>query len=603
MRTGALRPAGLVLAAIGLGAVLYGSLRAATVERQIGEPAAYVHVRWDPALDPDARARLEAAFELRLPEPLQDSVYGYFLDDVSRANIEALVSNAAVLDTQDIDRAAFTIAPTAERAILAPDDARRVTDARHVRTVLSSAGLPLLLLGVLLVAAPARVQHWSALTRAAARTRWVPWLQARVPEASPQAVAVFRVVLAGGLVLLTTIVRPADPVLPEAPPAGAPAAVAWTLAWIRSAPGVLTALAPWISVSGALVAAGAFTRISYPALVAGVGLWAIVYVFQFGSHPVAALVLTLLCLLPSRWSDAWSLDAWRRPRRPAASRGYGYTLWMPGFVVGVALFAAGIAKLRAGGLSWIANGTIKYHFLTDAAQAPVDWGLRLGQFPALAVLLSGTAIGVELLILPAVLAGRYPARALAGLAAASLFAGFWLFQGLFWPGWWLLIVVGFLPWHLIARTTGGPAPSGALAWAQIGTIVVIGALQLGVSADRIEWPPLLSAYDMYSTTYDGPDAYEAASTRAAWVVADRAGTAAACEVTLQEAGRVVDAAGGDRDARETARAVMTRCFPNSPDDTTVRVEVLRRQVDWENWRPLGEARVALSAPVPIDTLR
>jgi hypothetical protein len=41
-------------------------------------------------------------------------------------------------------------------------------------------------------------------------------------------------------------------------------------------------------------------------------------------------------------------------------------------VLGVTFAAAAFAKLRLGGIGWITNGTVTYHFLTDSFDAPVE---------------------------------------------------------------------------------------------------------------------------------------------------------------------------------------------------------------------------------------
>ena len=101
--------------------------------------------------------------------------------------------------------------------------------------------------------------------------------------------------------------------------------------------------------------------------------------------------MTLLFLTWSRWGDAWSVDAWLRrdrPTRSVAPQEYGYTVWMPSLILGVVFLASAEVKLEESGLAWIYNGTVKYHFLSDSPDAVVDWGLRLGSLPWLAVFLS-----------------------------------------------------------------------------------------------------------------------------------------------------------------------------------------------------------------------
>ena len=58
---------------------------------------------------------------------------------------------------------------------------------------------------------------------------------------------------------------------------------------------------------------------------------------------LAALLVALVSLLWSHWTDAWSVEAWRRgsdrPRRSPIE--YGYTVWAPAFVLALGLAACG----------------------------------------------------------------------------------------------------------------------------------------------------------------------------------------------------------------------------------------------------------------------
>ncbi len=357
---------------------------------------------------------------------------------------------------------------------------------------------------------------------------------------------------------------------------------------------------PWLAGWGALFVAGAFTRVSFAALVLGAVIWAVLS--DSRSHPVAPLLFTCLCLLPSRWGDAWSVDAWwGRRRGHAVARGmpkdYGYTVWIPGLVMAVLFAAAAVAKLRNSGFDWITNGTVKYHFLSDSSQAPFDWGLRLGSYDAIAVVLSLGAVAIEALLLPALLSRRYWLSAAAGLAAMTLLAGFYIFQGVFWPAWWLLLL-GFLPWH---RIGGAPRQhAGARGFALrpihmtlIGVVVV---QQMVASAFKLEVQPMLSAYDMYSTTYASRQAYEVASSHSYRLVGLRDDqTATACEVTSDDAARIADALAADAGLD----AILERCFAGTVPIRSVTVEVSRAVVDWDRWRLLGEQQVILAGPSTV----
>src|SRR5918996_135551 len=70
------------------------------------EPAPRIAVRWPPGLDPARRQELERRFLLVKPVPDRDRVE-YDLLDTSRGNIEALVREPDVADTDRVGRENF----------------------------------------------------------------------------------------------------------------------------------------------------------------------------------------------------------------------------------------------------------------------------------------------------------------------------------------------------------------------------------------------------------------------------------------------------------------------------------------------------------------
>jgi hypothetical protein len=362
-------------------------------------------------------------------------------------------------------------------------------------------------------------------------------------------------------------------------------------------PWVASGFAPWIACWGALFIAGAWTRLAFGMLTLGAWLWALLFTTQTTYHTVSALLVTLLCLQWGRWGDAWSVDARRRAAahahapapRAATAQEYGFTYWAPSFVLGVIYLAAALAKLRDGGIAWILNGTVKYHFLSDAPQAVVDWGLRLGRYHWIAVFLSFSAIAIESLVIVGVLSRTYRYRALAGLSALCLVSGFSLLQGLFWPGWWLLLL-SFLPWHLVpSEDTPRPAPAQPGTWqgllqpAPVAVASVLIAAQLVISLVRLEVSPLISAYDMYATTYASPAEYEQKAGEQYWLV--DAGTAAKpqeCRISRADV-ELLGAASTSGDAPRV-RDILRRCFESAVQPERVSVEERRPRVDWDAWR-------------------
>ena len=120
-------------------------------------------------------------------------------------------------------------------------------------------------------------------------------------------------------------------------------------------------------------------------------------------------------------------------------------MWVSGLVFGVAFAAAAWAKAVGTGPSWILNGSVKYHFITDSLNAPVDWGLRLAGHPQLAVLASLGTVVAEALVITAAFSRNGGYWLGLGAVALGMLAGFGLFMGVFWYRWWILLL-GFLPW-------------------------------------------------------------------------------------------------------------------------------------------------------------
>jgi hypothetical protein len=272
-------------------------------------------------------------------------------------------------------------------------------------------------------------------------------------------------------------------------------------------------------------------------------------------------------------------------------------------VLGVTLAAAAFAKLWGSGFAWVLNGTVKYHFLTDSDQAMVDWGLQLGRHPWAAVALSFGAVAIEMFVIVGVISGVYRYRLLAGIGALSLLVGFALFQGVFWPGWWILLL-SFLPWHRVRPAVASPPLTSwrpVLQPAIVVVLIVLMGEQFAVSMLGLERSPLISTYDMYSTTYNSPATYELKA-REYWIVAvDDASQSHDCRVTYDQASLIVH--GNATPAEHALRArVLQRCF-NSIRLSSIGVDASQDAVDWERWRLKTPARMELMAPVPAETLQ
>lgn len=402
------------------------------------------------------------------------------------------------------------------------------------------------------------------------------WIARRLPPVSPEAATLYRIVF-GALVLAFFLTHPVDAGWLER---AAPESVLHRLALpvLEAMPAIADWIGLWIAVWAVLFIAGVLTRPSFALLTVGALVWGLVYTMRLGAHSVEALLLVLVCLLAARWRGA---DR--------------FAIWMPGFVLGTGLAAAAFAKIRLGGLAWITSGTVKYHFLTDSPDAPVDWGLRLAQYDSVAVLLSFGAVAIEALVVVGACARRYVYRLAAGVATLGLLAGFALFQGLFWPAWWILLI-SFLPWHVISGARSPEPGTWTLRPAQSAVVVAVVLQQLVASAARLELAPLVSAFDMYSATYASPADYESKAGMLYWVAAEFAdGKTDSCRVSREDADAV--AAG---DATRVAR-VLQSCFDTAARPVrAVSVEGTRRAVDWARWRLGDEVRVPLAGPFPMN---
>ena len=594
----------------------------AVLRLTFGDHPVYIHVRWGPYVDDAARQRLQQRYSLALAEPKEGRTFGYTLTDRSRENVRSLVLDPAVEDTHLIHRTAFRVGYFAPRRPYVtswpwmPVGVELLTvlcllgGLASISLALLGMTAPTLVRGRVLVARNAFLDPSGTSRRAAARL--ASWVAGRIPDASAESVALFRIAF-GSALLIVVLRRPVlaawavDPLNVVSP------AQRLMLRIFVDAPWVADWLQPWVAFWGALFIIGAFARTAFACLTVGILAWALLYTTRTGYHTVSALLLALLALQWSRWSDAWSTDAWRRRTQPSSRgtpRQYGYAVWAPGLVLGIVYAAAALAKLRESGLAWILNGTVKYHFLSDSTQAMVDWGLRIGRYHWLAVLLSFGAIAIETLVIVGVVSRAYRYRLIAGGAALCLLLGFLLLQGLFWPGWWILLL-SFLPWHLVRPPAAAPVPatvhpaSSALRSRPLPTLAIFMVMalvvqQLVVSLLKIEVSPVLSTYDMYSTTYGSPAEYEDKAGQAYWIVGlDDSAQAHRCRISRMEADTI--ASGGVPTDRLFTARVLRRCFDPSLRLRSASVEASRVQVDWAQWRPLEEAvRIRLTDPIPLD---
>ena len=96
---------------LGIAAAAYGTLQLTFGPRPVNN----IHVRWAPGVDDFGRQVAERRYSLSQGEQLEGRTWAYTLSDLSRTNISSLVRDPVIEDTQDIDRIAFRVSPTASR--------------------------------------------------------------------------------------------------------------------------------------------------------------------------------------------------------------------------------------------------------------------------------------------------------------------------------------------------------------------------------------------------------------------------------------------------------------------------------------------------------
>jgi hypothetical protein len=590
----------------------------------LGTPRPLIHVAWQD-VGPAGRNALERSFGLSAPIPLTDSRWAYEPLDTSTETLLALVSHPSVAETNGINRHTLTV----EGASLSP---RRGGLLGDVPTWAGRVA-KLFAYGLFVVAAAALVLFRETRTRgrlsshlelraawtaflsnpAGLFTAWCSrvrgWMQRGVPSASAEAAGLFRIVF-GTAVLAFVATEPVNPELLQSYEASAAqGSYGAMLHWLGAYPVASQGLGWWLNGSGLLFIAGVFTSISFACFVLGFLAWAAIFTLTTSTHAVAVLGLTLICLLPARWGDAWSVDAWlgrvlARPRRPATDRQHGYVFWIPRLVIGLAFLAAAWSKMSSG-LGWILNGTVKYHFISDLDHAIVDWGPILTQNHWLAVAMSGASVALEAMVIAAALSQSTRHVLLCGAGALALLAGFALFQGVVWPAWWILLVA-FLPWHRLNTSPRTLCQHGSLGRTHLVIIVILVAQQFVASAFHLEARPLTSAYDMYSATYANTKEYESAANLVYRVVVyegDQSRDLPDCLVDHRTASLLPAAAAGASEERERLRSVVAPCVQTEASITALALEGDRRVYNWEKRRFETRLRIDVIGPFPVDWLR
>ncbi|HVZ21679.1 MAG TPA: hypothetical protein VG871_11480 [Vicinamibacterales bacterium] len=574
----------------------------AAIPFALGRPQREIRIRWT-SMSTEARHAVERQFALTEPQRVDAQTWVYVPRDTTPAMLRSIVENPAVAATDGIDRRALRVAhgPLTER--------RGGWFPGHPAVARAAKALAYLLVLLALALAASTSLTGAAVRRLrllAARVREDPALirgalLRGIPVLPAQTAGVFRLVFMP-LVLLIVVRNPID--VGKAALVGAIEPLRGVqvivVPWLAAHPS-MTPLLEWgLLASGALTIVGFLTRASFVVFVVAFTAWASVFTVTTSHHTIAALHLTLIGLLAAPWGDAMSLDAlWRtRTGAPAAgsSQRYGFAVWLPGFVFGLAFLAAAWSKVR-NGPAWILNGTVRYHFVTDMAHAMVPWGPWLTRNHAIAVLISAAAVLIESTLIVASFTRSSLVRLLLGVAATGMLVGFALFQGLLWWGWWILLL-SFLPWdHLFVRRAAQRASTpSAASWLQAVLLALLVVQQAIASGAHLELPPLASAYDMYSTTYNSDYEYELSTNlQYQLLVRDSGGDheLPGCVLDDRTAARLRDPAQSKIEA-----AVWSLC-PSLKPPARVVLRGDRRVYDWDRARFQWRRGVDVIGPIEV----
>jgi hypothetical protein len=263
-------------------------------------------------------------------------------------------------------------------------------------------------------------------------------------------------------------------------------------------------------VAAILFAAGIVARVTYAAFVTAFVLSVLVTLERNSAHDLGLPLVTCLGWLTVPW-NAGRISAERTPSH-TPSHSHGFALWWPGLTLGLSLLAAAYWKLHQSGLAWITGGAVKYHFVSDFGNAPVDWGLWIAVHPWAAVFFSLGAIVMEAVFILNIFARGPWTRLAAGAFGISLYVALYLLQGIYWPA-WLVLFIGFLPWSLLNRRTHHDTAVSlarpTLRMAQGLAVLTLVGVQVYASATGTEAEPLMSHFPMYAYTYPSIDEFEA----------------------------------------------------------------------------------------------
>jgi hypothetical protein len=438
---------------------------------------------------------------------------GTLADGIGRALALAVAAAALLFLVTQVPLMPMTIGSDGTQRVVPIDTwigatfpAARDLYRQHFAALLLPKHLPLLAaFGVLL-----------ALIARSFPDRLSAWIERRVPKLSPRALGAYRLAL--GLALAAAVASE----VPASVPLDLQRGTSWLarLDWIRG----LAANAEAIDTvrSGTIIlflafAIGLWSRAALVLAAVALTIFIAIGLTAKAMHDWGLPLVTVWTLAVVPWHDSVGAQMWiarrlGRPLRPVSASSRGLAVWLPGLTIGIALVAAAFAKLDTSGLAWITGGAVRFHFVEDAAHAPVSWGLWIARSSAAAVAMSAIAILIEGTFWLVTLTSRAAVRAVFGFVGVSLLIGFYVFQGVFWPAWWALFLA-FVPWSIVDRTreSDGPADGhiGKIPTLAAAAVALIVLQQPIVSALRFESEPFVSDYSMYAYTWPSVAAFDA----------------------------------------------------------------------------------------------
>jgi uncharacterized membrane protein YphA (DoxX/SURF4 family) len=229
--------------------------------------------------------------------------------------------------------------------------------------------------------------------------------------------------------------------------------------------GTLTGLGVAWKVSLVLGALGLWRPVSL-GVAAALGAYLLGLTGSYGkaNHDIGMPVILLFVFWVARSTDALSLDsliARRRGKPPVSPSGeYTWPLATGRVLLALAFFAAGVAKLRHGGVDWFMTDNLRWLFIGQqyTHAPPLDWAAYLADFPWLCRLLAGGTMALELSYPLALLVPRVRPWLVVG--ALGLQLGIHLFMGVNYLAFMIANVV-WVDWSRVGNSIHPrkPAPS------------------------------------------------------------------------------------------------------------------------------------------------